>query len=103
MVNGMENLNYEEQLKKLKMMSLQERRLHGDLIETYKLITGKVKVDASQFFELSSNLDTRGHSLKIVQKIAKLLPRIQFFSQRVVETWNSLPEEIVNAEKNRGV
>ena len=90
-------------LKKLKMMSLQERRLHSDLIETYKLITGKVKVDASQFFELRSNLDTRGHSLKIVQKRAKLLPRIQFFSQIVVETWNSLPEEIVKAEKNRGV
>ena len=103
MVNGMKNLSYEEWLKQLKMMSLQERRLCGDLIETYKLITGKVKVDASQFFELSSNLDTRGYSLKIVQKRAKLLPRIQFFSQRVLETWNSLPEEIVKAEKNRGI
>ena len=99
MVNGMKNLSYEEWLKKLKMMSSQERRLCGDLIETYKLITGKVKVDASQFFELSYNLGTRGHSLKIVQKRAKLLPRIQFFSQRVVETWNSLHEEIVKAEK----
>ena len=99
MVNRMKTLSYEEQFKKLKMMSLQERRLCGDLIKTYMLITGKVKVDASQFFELSSNLDARGHSLKIVQKRAKLLPRIQFFSQRVVETLNSLPGEIVKAEK----
>ena len=90
MVNGMKNLTYEEWFKKLKIMSLQERRLCGDLTETYKLITGKVKVDFSQFLELSSNSDTRGHSQKIVQKRAKLLPRIQFFSQRVVETWNLL-------------
>ena len=81
MVNGMKNFSYEEMLKKLKMMSLQERRLHGNLMETYEPHIGKVNVDASQFFELSSNSDTRGHSLLIVQKRAKLLPRIQFFSQ----------------------
>ena len=83
------------------MMSLQEGRLHGNLIEIYKLITGKVKVDASQFLELSSNSDTRGHRLKIVQKRAELLLRIQFFSQKVVETWDSLSGEIVRAENTK--
>ena len=54
-------------------MSLHQRRVHGDLIETYKLIT--IKVDASQFFDLSSKSDTRGHhSLKIVQK-SKVTPQ----------------------------
>ena len=85
------------------MMYLQERMLCGDLIEICKLITGEVKVDASELFEVSSNIDTRGPSLKIVQKRAQLLPRIQFFRQRVVETWNSLPGGIVKAEKNKGV
>ena len=50
------------------MMSSQERRLCGNLIKTYKLITSKVKVDASQFFDQGSNSDTRWHSPKIIQK-----------------------------------
>ena len=35
------NLTYEERLQKLDLPTLQFRRLRGDLIETYKLMTGK--------------------------------------------------------------
>jgi len=34
-------LSYEDRLCKLKLTSLVDRRLRGDLIETYKIVTGK--------------------------------------------------------------
>ena len=41
---------------------------------------------------------TRGHCQKLFKKIFRLDLRQQFFSQRVVDEWNSLSEEIVTSE-----
>jgi ribonuclease P/MRP protein subunit RPP40 len=40
MVKGMKNKKYEERLRALGIYSLRRRRLRGDLIETYKILTG---------------------------------------------------------------
>ena len=37
----LKNMTYEERLKKLNLPTLQYRRMRGDLIETYKILTGK--------------------------------------------------------------
>ena len=36
----MKNLEYEERLRKLKLPTLKYRRMRGDMIETFKIITG---------------------------------------------------------------
>jgi len=41
MVKGLKKLPYEIRLKKLGIYSLERRRLRGDLIETFKILTGK--------------------------------------------------------------
>ena len=41
------------------------RRLRGDLIETYKIMKGRDRVEAERFFPLRKETRTRGHSLKI--------------------------------------
>ena len=41
---------------------------------------------------------TRGHEYKIFKKQCRTKYRLKSFSHRIVETWNSLPAEIVSAE-----
>ena len=78
---------------------MQTRRARGDMIEVYKM-TGKDKIDKEQFFPLAdSNYGLRGHSLKIRKDRSNLDIRIlkHFFSQRVVNAWNKLPQHVVDA------
>jgi len=41
LVHGFNKMSYEQRLEALGLYSLQQRRLRGDLIETYKILTGK--------------------------------------------------------------
>ena len=50
LVHGFDKMPYEQRLKALELYSLQRRRLRGDLIETYKIHTGKEKIKSDQLF-----------------------------------------------------
>ena len=54
------------------------------------------KVDSEAFFERNKDV-TRGHSWKLKKRIAKRDNRKYFFSNRVVDAWNSLDKDIVEA------
>ena len=107
LVSGMKNLSYSEGLNKLNLYSLERWRLRGDLIEMYKIITGKEGISCQQFFEQARNCyGLRGHSLKLFVNRSRLNCRKYFFSQRSVGEWNQLPQQVVdapsvNAFKNR--
>ena len=81
---GLKDLSYEERLERLKLFSLEERRLRGDLIQTFKLLTGKENVDYEILFNRSTN-HLRGHSFKLSKSQCNKLCRRRFFSQRVIE------------------
>ena len=42
---GFEKLEYEERLRRLSLTTLQDRRMRGDLIETYKVLSNRVSID----------------------------------------------------------
>ena len=65
MVYGFRNLKYEERLERLNLFSLQYRRMRGDMIETYKIMSGLEDVNSSQFFTRSNMKNFHGHSLKL--------------------------------------
>jgi len=66
LVPSLKKFNYQERLKLLGLTNLQKRRTRGDMIETYKQLTKKEKIDFNQFFKLATNDRhyLRGHSKK---------------------------------------
>ena len=46
---GLKELSYEEILERLTLFSIEERRIRGDLIQTFNLLTGKENVDHDFF------------------------------------------------------
>ena len=97
LVRGLRNVPYQERLKHLELSTVKQRVSRGDMIETYKILTGKLRLDPDSFFERNTDVRTRGHSLKLVKNRAEHQARSQFFSQRTVSLWNGLPDEVVTA------
>ena len=97
LIPEMRGLDYEERLSRLGLYSLEFRRMRGDLKETYKIMKGMDRVGVERFFLLRKDSRTRGHSLKIKGERFRTELRRNFFTQRVVNLWNSLPVEVVEA------
>jgi len=97
MIPGMKGCDYPSRLRRLGLWSLEERRNRADLILLYKMINGLAAPAFDEFFEVSGEKRTRGHSKKLVKNWCRLEVRKQFFSERVVSIWNSLSEDTVSA------
>jgi ribonucleases P/MRP protein subunit RPP40 len=100
MVPGLAKFSYEERLIKMDLPSLEYRRVRGDAIEAFKYLHGHYSVDvASRLIRHKpKGMTTRGHGLKIQKRECHSNVRQGFFSYRIVNMWNSLPEEVVTAE-----
>jgi len=63
---GLELLPCEKRLEALKLTTLEKRRLRGDLIEVFKLLTGRENIDHTHLFQLDdTSYNTRGHKYKL--------------------------------------
>jgi len=83
----------------LGITSLKERRVRGDMIEVYKLMTGKEQISPGQFFTpVGADYKLRGHDKKLTKARPRLDIRKYFFSQSVVNRWNRLPAKVVNSK-----
>ena len=76
------------------MFSLQRIKLRGVMIEVYKMLSGLAKIDIGKMFVRDINVG-RGYSYKLFQKRCQTLVRQRFFTNRVVNFWNSLTEKVV--------
>jgi hypothetical protein len=97
MIPAMKGYDYPSRLRRLGLWTLEERRNRADLILLYKMMNGLAAPAFDQFFEISEEKRTRGHSRKLVKNRCRLDLRKQFFSERVVSTWNGLGEDVVSA------
>jgi hypothetical protein len=101
LIRGFGDMTYEEQLKRANLTTLECRRLRGDLIEVFKIMKGMEDISWETFFIKRSDR-TRGHSEKLFKERSRLDARKYFFSQRVVDAWNRLPETAVQAKSVNG-
>ena len=90
LIDGIGLLSYEERLHKLNLTTLLERRARGDLIETYRIVSGIANY-GSNLFAVSRNghltlPSGKGYSTKY-----------DFLSGRVVKFWNKLPASVQQA------
>ena len=100
MLPSMDNLSYKERLQKLKLPTLVYRRLRGDMIEVYKILHGIYDMKVSPCLTIRSSESSRvsrGHNMYLVKERSRKKLRSASFSQRVVNYWNSLPTDVVNA------
>ena len=97
LIKHLSQLPYEERLKQCGLTTLEKRRSRGDLIEAYKIITGKEDLTPAMFFEQPPIQSTRGHRFKLFKKQEKTLKKA-FFSSRVVNIWNDLDDDTVASE-----
>ena len=90
-------MSYIERLKHLNLPTLKYKKLRGDMIETYKIINEKY--DKNVLLNISRNDDsrTRGNSLKLKSMRTHYNLRKYSFSIRIINIWNSLPENVVTA------
>ena len=97
---GMKDLDYESRLKSLRLPSLEYRRLRGDLIEVYKIchkIYDPVTTKPLLTFAHPKH-NTRAHNFKLEKTNFNTKQFQYFFSNRIINVWNNLPHEAVNAK-----
>ena len=93
--------NYSERLNIMGMESLECRRVRFDLILLYKMYNNLIDVNLDNFFQpglVQNKYNLRRHKCTLVKPpIAKTATRYKFFTYRIINLWNKLPEEVVTS------
>ena len=98
MLPGYQELTYEERLQKLKLPTLVYRRNRGDMIEVFKILKGFYDTRVTEGMFTRNTGNTRGHSLKLTKPGANRDIKKFYFTSRVIDQWNDLPESVVSAQ-----
>ena len=98
-VPGFQKIEYSERLKRLDLLSLENRRRRGDLIQMYKLAK---KIETLQVKNLpglnQKDVNFRSNHLRLEREINVNSSRFNFLYNRVANDWNQLTDEIVDAK-----
>ena len=68
------------------------------MIEAFKIVTNKYDTHVCPPLARSDYTRTRGHSLKLKTERSKYDLRKFSFCNRIVSIWNTLPDNVINAD-----
>jgi len=77
---------------------LKYRRIRGDMIEVYKILTNKYYSRVNFYLEKQQDSITRSHGLKLVNNRYHYDLRKFSFAPRILTVWNRLPEIVISAD-----
>jgi len=99
LVLGLCDIIYHDRLTQFNLPTLVYRRPRGDMIGIFKMVSEvydeqvmPAVVTAEECF-----YQTRGHSYKLLKSHNKTLLRQHYFRERITDSWNSLPDKVVEA------
>ena len=88
---------YADRLLLLNLDSLESRRLKFDLRMYFKIINN-IAINPATFFIFGPVYNvTRRHGCKLRKRVFSSSHLLNCFTNRAVDCWNALPEEVVNA------
>ena len=96
LIPSIRHMSYERRLRALGLFSLETRRLRGQLIEVFRILNGFENIDYRHLFSLNENA-TRNHGWKLVPPRYTCNKVGDFFTYKICNTWNRLPEDVVNS------
>ena len=120
MLSDVKGDTYEERLRSAGLITLKERRIRGDMIETFKTMRGVNRVNRDEWFSIQmeeQHRPTRSNAVVVGEEVERrrelivgervnLEVRRNFFRVRVEAIWNKLPEAVkaqrtINGFKNQ--
>ena len=96
-IKGLHEKSYLERLVFCNLESLELRRIKTDVLLVFKIKNRLVDLCFDDFFSYAPNVGTRGNSLKLYPSVARKVVTYNYFSNRVVNYWNALPDCVVTA------
>lgn len=91
----LKNMRYEDRCEQMGIVKLTERRMRGDLIQMFKLSRGLDAV--SWVSEQKTSIARTGRRSQLRREIVKNNQRHNFFTNRVANPWNALPNVLVES------
>ena len=99
MTSGLQGHSYSDKLKEVGLFSLADRRVRGDMIETWRILN-----ETNHWPECSIITKASDHSLRVTRGTlsnaigkdkSSANVRVNFFSNRIVsQPWNALPTHV---------
>ena len=100
LVISSKTFSHTDRLVQLGLPTLEYRRLRGDMIEVFKIITYIIIYDHKVAPELIYNINkvTRGNDFRLLKNRSHYDLRKFSFTNRIVNIWNSLSNAVVDVK-----
>jgi hypothetical protein len=104
MVSGLKSDQYSERLVELGMPTLEERHHQADMAMEHKLTNRRGGLDPAQWFEMAADgaraTRSAANPRNLRMRQCRMEIRRNFFSVRVVDSWNNIPDNVRSVAKS---